>query len=63
MAYNLRRGRGVKDEEHPPPPPPPTLAELMQTVVEGQRLLVDADEDMGSMHMTMLGESHEGQRD
>jgi hypothetical protein len=35
----------------------------MQTVVEGQRLLVDADEDMGSMHMTMLGESHEGQRD
>jgi hypothetical protein len=43
MAYNLRHGRGVEDEEpQPPPPPPPTLAELMQTVVEGQRLLVDA---------------------
>jgi hypothetical protein len=43
MAYNLRRGRGTEDEEPPPPPlPPPTLAELMQTVVEGQRLLADA---------------------
>jgi hypothetical protein len=43
MAYNLRRGRSVGDEEQPPPPlPPPTLAELMQTVVEGQRLLADA---------------------
>jgi hypothetical protein len=39
MAYNLRRGRGVEDEERPPPP---TLTELMQTVVEGQRLLADA---------------------
>jgi hypothetical protein len=42
MAYNLRRGRGVEDEEQPPPPPPPTPVELMQTVVEGQRLLADA---------------------
>jgi hypothetical protein len=42
MAYNLRRGRGVEDEEQPPPPPPPTPAELMQTVVEGQRMLADA---------------------
>jgi hypothetical protein len=42
MAYNLRRGRGVEEEEQPPPPPPPTLAELMQTVVEGQLLLADA---------------------
>jgi hypothetical protein len=42
MAYNLRHGRDVEDEEQPPPPPPPTLAELMQMVVEGQRLLVDA---------------------
>jgi hypothetical protein len=25
--------------------------------------MAGADEDMGSMHMTMLGESHEGQRD
>jgi hypothetical protein len=42
MAYNLRRGRGVEDEEQlPPPPPPPTPAKLMQTVVEGQRLLTD----------------------
>jgi hypothetical protein len=43
MAYNLRHGHGVEDEEQPPPPPPPpTLAELMQTVVEGQRLLAEA---------------------
>jgi hypothetical protein len=42
MAYNLRCGRGVEDEEQPPPPPPPTPAELMQTVVEGQRLLAEA---------------------
>jgi hypothetical protein len=42
MAYNLCRGRGVEDEEQPPPPPPPTPTELMQTVVEGQRLLAEA---------------------
>jgi hypothetical protein len=42
MAYNLRRGHGVEDEEQPIPPPPPTPAELIQTVVEGQRLLADA---------------------
>jgi hypothetical protein len=40
MAYNLRRGRSLEDEEQPPPPlPPPTLAKLMQTVVESQRML------------------------
>jgi hypothetical protein len=43
MAYNLRLGHGVEDEEQPLPPlPPPTLAELMQTVVEGQRMLANA---------------------
>jgi hypothetical protein len=43
MAYNLRHSRGVGDEEQPPPPPPPpTLAELMQMVVESQRLLAEA---------------------
>jgi hypothetical protein len=42
MAYNLRHGRGVEDEEQPPPLPPPTPTELMQTVVEGQRLLAYA---------------------
>jgi hypothetical protein len=43
MAYNLHRGRGVGDEEQPsPPPPPPTPAELMQTVVESQRMLAEA---------------------
>jgi hypothetical protein len=43
MAYNLCRGRGVGDEEQPPlPPPPPTPAELMQTVVESQRMLAKA---------------------
>jgi hypothetical protein len=39
MAYNLQCGHGVEDEEQPPPP---TLVELMQTVVEGQRLLAEA---------------------
>ena len=42
MAYNLRRGHGFGDEEQPPPPPPPTPAELMQTVVESQRMLAEA---------------------
>jgi hypothetical protein len=42
MAYNLHRGRGIEDEEQPPPPPTPTPAELMQMVVEGQRLLAEA---------------------
>jgi hypothetical protein len=43
MAYNLRRGHGVGNEEQPPPPPPPaTLAELMQTVVKSQRMLAKA---------------------
>ena len=41
MAYNLRRGRSMGDEEQPPPPPP-TPAELMQTVVESQRMLAKA---------------------
>jgi hypothetical protein len=42
MAYNLHHGHGIEDEEQPPPPPPPpTLAELMQTVVEGQCLLAE----------------------
>jgi hypothetical protein len=39
MAYNLRRGHGIEDEEQPPPP---TLVKLMQTVVESQRLLAEA---------------------
>jgi hypothetical protein len=42
MAYNLRRGRSLGDEEQPPPPPPPpTPAELMQTVIESQRILAE----------------------
>jgi hypothetical protein len=42
MTYNLYHGHGVENEEQPPPPlPPPTMAELMQTVVKGQRLLAD----------------------
>jgi hypothetical protein len=36
MVYN------EDEEQPPPPPPPPTTAELMQTVVEGQRLLAEA---------------------
>jgi hypothetical protein len=43
MSYNLRCGRGIGDEEQPPPPlPPSTLAELMQTLVESQRMLAKA---------------------
>ena len=41
MAYNLRRGRSIGDEEQPPPPPT-TLAELMQTVMESQCMLDEA---------------------
>ena len=47
MAYNLCRGRSMGDEEQPPPPPP-TLAELMQTVVESQRMLAEAMRQMAN---------------
>ena len=47
MAYNLRRGRSMGDEEQPPPPPP-TPAELMQTVVESQRMLAEAMRQMAN---------------
>jgi hypothetical protein len=43
MSYNLHHGHGIGDEEQPPPPlPSPTPAELMQTVVESQRMLAEA---------------------
>jgi hypothetical protein len=49
MSYNLYIGRGIGDEEQPPPPPsPPTPTELMQTVVEIQRLLVEAMRQMAN---------------
>jgi len=48
MAYNLRRGRNLGDEEQTPPPPPPTPAELMQTVVESQRMLAEAMRQMAN---------------
>ena len=48
MAYNLRRGRNLGDEEKTPPPPPPTPAELMQTVVESQRMLAEAMRQMAN---------------
>jgi uncharacterized protein YjiS (DUF1127 family) len=42
MAYNLHHGRSLGDEEQPQPPsPPPTPAELLQTVVESQRMLAE----------------------
>ena len=47
MAYNLRCGRSLGDEEQPPPPPP-TPAELMQTVVESQRMLAEAMRQMAN---------------
>jgi hypothetical protein len=47
MSYNLHHGHGIRDEEQLPPPPPlPTLAELMQTVVESQRMLAEAMRQM-----------------
>jgi hypothetical protein len=43
MSYNLSRGRGIGDEEQLPPPLSPLVpAELMQMVVESQRMLVEA---------------------
>ena len=45
--HNLRRGRGMGSEEQPPPPPP-TPAELMQTVVESQRMLAEAMHQMAN---------------
>ena len=47
MAYNLRCERSMGDEEQPPPPPP-TPAELMQTVVESQRMLAEAMRHMAN---------------
>ena len=47
MAYNLRRGRSMGDEEQPPPPPP-TPAELMQIVVESQHMLAEAMRHMAN---------------
>ena len=47
MAYNLHHGRSMGDDEQPPPPPP-TPAELMQTVVESQRMLAEAMRQMAN---------------
>ena len=47
MAYNLHRGRSMGDEEQPPSAPP-TLAELMQIVVESQRMLAEAMRQMAN---------------
>jgi hypothetical protein len=49
MSYNLRRGCGNGDEEQPPPPPSsPTPAELMQMVIESQRMLAEAMRQMAN---------------
>jgi hypothetical protein len=45
MAQNLCSGGGHGNENQNPPPPPPPLpthAELMQSLVDGQRALTDA---------------------
>ena len=47
MAHNLRRGHGMGNEEQPPPPPP-TPAELMQIVMESQRMLAEAMRQMAN---------------
>ena len=47
MAHNLRRGRGMGNEEQPPSPPP-TPAKLMQAVVESQRMLAEAMRQMAN---------------
>jgi hypothetical protein len=49
MSYNLCLGHGIGDKEQLPPPLSlPTLTELMQTVVERQRLLVEAMRQMAN---------------
>ena len=47
MAYNLHRDRSMGDEEQPPPPLP-TPAELMQMVVESQRMLAETMRQMAN---------------
>jgi hypothetical protein len=49
MSHNLHSGQGGGENLDPrPPPPPPTLAELMQSVVESQRMLAEAMRQMAN---------------
>ena len=48
MARNTRSGHN--EVPPPPPPPPPTPAELLATLVEGQRMLNEAIQTMAQQN-------------
>jgi len=59
MARNTRSGHN--ELPPPPPPPPPMPAELLATLVEGQRMLNEAMQTMaqqnqGGRHARQRGE-------
>ena len=62
MACNTRSGHN--EVPPPPPPPPPTLAELLATLVEGQRMLNEAmqtlaQQNRGGRHVRQGGEANQ----
>jgi len=62
MARNTRLGHN--EVPPPPPPPPPTPAELLATLVEGQRMLNEAMQTMaqqnrGGRHARQGGEANQ----
>jgi len=62
MARNTRSGHN--EVPPPPPPPPPTPAELLATLVEGQRMLNEAMQTMaqqnrGGRHAHRGGEANQ----
>ena len=57
MARNTRSGH---NEVPPPPPtPPPTPAELLATLVEGQRMLNEAMQTMAQQNRCGRGEANQ----
>jgi len=54
LAVSLQMSRGTRGAENranmnpPPPPPPPNPAELMQLMVESQRLLIETINQMAN---------------
>jgi len=62
MARNTRSGHN--EVPPPPPPPPPTPAELLATLVEGQRMLNEAmhtmtQQNWGGRHAHQGGEANQ----
>jgi len=54
VILNDRLTRNTRSDHNevppPPPPPPPMLAELLATLVEGQRILDDAMKTMAQQN-------------